>query len=270
MNIFRIHGKRGKGYFSRGVAAVVAVVMLSVGIGAFAMGGIESLAASASSNSLAYKRMDVKNFDRIEISDLLSVEYRQGKFPGYVELETLPGYIDNFEVKVIDGTLKLGCHVNNGPRELKFIVKVTAPQLKEVRLDGGVTSFKVEGPLSFGDEFLLRADGVNSVSFGEVTGKKLTINTEGVTTIYMLAAELQELNILAAGVSDMRLKGLNVDNIDAKAESVSSIVLGGRCRSITKEADIPSKIDTKGLIVEKSSPKADTATPSGQTMPRIP
>ena len=268
----RFQVMRNRGLFGRSIAGVVAVVMLSVGIGAFAMGGIESYASSESSGSTAYKRMEVADFDKIEVSGLMSVEYKQGKFPGYVELETLPGYMDIFDIKVKDGTLKLGCHqLNSDNMRLKFVVKITAPKLKKVDMSG-VSSFKVEGPLSFGDEFRLKTEGIATVSFGEVTGKDMTIKTAGVSTIYMLAAELQNLNIFSEGVSDIRLKGLNVDNIDAKAVSTASIVLGGRCRNITKkEANITSRIDTNGLIVESASFQSEPGqSSSGKTMPRIP
>lgn len=261
---------RNNGFFSKSVAAIVAVVMLSIGIGASAMVGIESVAASGNGSSLSCKKVKVGNFDKIEIDGLVAVEYRQGNFPGYIELETLPEFMDNFDAKVKDGKLELGCNVNTNKSNLKFVAKITAPQLKEVDMEG-VTSFKVDGPLSFGEEFLLKTEGVNTVSFGEVTGGVMKITTRGVATIYMISAELQSLNIISDGVSDMRLKGLNVDHINAIVHSASNIVLGGRCRSLSKTENKAGKIDTKGLIVESASRQsAPQPSSSGQTMPRIP
>lgn len=268
--------------------AVVGVALLSIGVGASAMGGIESYASAIgggesyhsyavgsegyakaeSRSSMEYKRVDVGKFDKIEISGLVAVEYQQGMFPGYVELETQPGYMSTFEVVSKDGTLKLGCHqLNENNSKLTFVVRVTAPNLKEVKMEG-VTSFKVGGTFSFNDDFQLNTGGVNTVSFGEVTGKKMTIKANGVSTISMLSAYLRKLDVISNGVSDMRLKGLNVDNIYASVETASSIVLSGRCRSITKKENFPAKIDTKGLIVESAS--SHPSQSGSMTMPRIP
>lgn len=260
--------------------AVVAVALLSVGVGASAMGGIESYASATggsegyakaeSSGSMAYKRVSVDKFDEIEIGGLVGVEYQQGKFPGYIELETLSGFLDNFDVESKDGELKLDCHVNTNKSNLKFIVRITAPELREVKMNG-VTSFKVNGLFSFKDEFRLETDGVATVSFGEVRGKIMKITNDGVATVHMIAAELQSLDIMSNGVSDMRLKGLNVEHINAIVQSASSIVLGGRCRKISKIENGAGRVDTKGLIVETGSRKHSSApSSSGQTMPRIP
>lgn len=268
---------RNNGFFRRNVVAVVAVALLSIGVGASAMGGIESCAdaiggteshpRSGNNGSIAYKRVYVDKFDKIEVSGLVAVEFTQGKFPGYVELEATPEFMDNFDVTVKDRKLKLGCHLSNGNGSVKFMAKVTAPDLKEVEMDA-VSTLNVDSPLSV-DDFLLETSGVNSVNLGEVNGKKMTIKAHGVTTINLHSAKLKGLYIISDGVSDMRLKGLNVDKIDASVQSVSNIMLSGRCRSIIKQEDLPGKIDTKGLIVE-ASPSSQPSQSGSMTMPRIP
>lgn len=273
------------GFFGKNLAAVMAVVVLSMWAGASAMGGIEGFSGGVCvegisggadggkpadrASAIVTERVRVEGFDRMEIDDIVSVEYRQGPFPGYVEIETMARFIDKFCVTVNDRTLRLGCNAEsvNG-RGVKFVVKVTAPELKEVTL-AGVTSFVAEGRFQIDDTFRLMATGVNEVSFGEVEGRKMEIDTQGVGKIYMLAAELEELNVNGDGVSNIRLKGLNVGRITAKADGPSEIVLGGRCRSIKKDEAGVGEINTHGLIVE-SIPAKPSGKGGRKGMPRTP
>lgn len=258
---------RVTGFFNRESLAAVFVALLSLGIGVVAIGGIESYAAEDEDFEITV-RIDVSPFDKIEIGDLMSVIYQQGEFPGYVELTTLPDFVDCLDVTEKDGTLILGCRPKAGGDNLKLTVRVVTPRLHKIKTSG-VTSFEVDGVFRVEDSIDVSANDVSNVNFGEVVGNKMNLSTKGVAGIYILAAELNNLDATANETSSMRLKGLNVGNIEATAKSIASITLGGRCRHITNDAGDLAKVNRKGLIVEDSG-FTDNHTPATAVPPREP
>lgn len=256
--------------FSRNYPAVVAVVVLSMGIGAFAMGGIESYASPAATDENII-RIPVADFDKIEARDVVNIIYRQGNFPGYIEVESLPVFTDNLDVKEKDGVLILGCRTDNENRDFTLTVKVTAPRLSELKMSG-VAAFEAEGPFRIQDTINIKADEVSQVNFGEVMGRMMKIDTKGVAKVYVLAAELEILGADADECSSLRLKGLNVDNIVANAFSTADITLGGRCRMFVHSEDAVANINRKGLIIETPAPiaKKSSSTPPTSTPTRQP
>ncbi len=254
---------RATGFFNRESLAAVVVALMSLGIGMGAIGGIESYAAE-SQNLEITERINVSNFDKITIKDLMNVTYRQGDFPGYVEVTALPEFIDYLTITEEDGALILGCQPIPTDGNNKLTVSIIAPNLHKLDMSG-VTAFEVEGTFSIYDSLEVTAKDVAQVNFGEVVGNRIKLDTEGVAKVYILSAELDNIEANAKETSSMRLKGLNVGNINAIAKDVASITLGGRCRSVTDEADQLAKVNINGLIVETATnnkaPKTKTAVP---------
>lgn len=209
----------------------------------------------------------VDKFDRVVVYDCIDVIYQQGASPGKVEIISDNNDDTAVMVSVVDGELKVTDRGTGRNNLQKIIVKITSAALSEVRLYG-VSTFTTNGSLKVSDTLFVETNDASRANFGEITGKALDFRSDGASDIYVLAADVESVKLLADASSNMRIKVVNAASVRACAEAAANIILGGRCDSLSVEEDSNGIVRTKGLIIQgcsfplKDMPKDNLVAPT--------
>lgn len=258
---------RKDSFFNSQYLIAALVVILSAGLGALTMGALAGGWATADAANPTLKsaadkkeknlnnldvtrKFDTAPFSRIISCQAIEVELTQAPYPGFIEV-TAPAYtLRHLKVENERGTLTLHYADFDNPINGKTIVRISAGNIDELSAVSA-SKITVKDRFDIAVELRVIATSAGEISFGEVTGRRLTIEATSAAEIFTLVADVDEVNVKATSAADVRLRGINAGSVKAAATTAANVVLSGRCNFSSVDATTGGEVTVRGLILEK-------------------
>ena len=174
--------------------------------------------AAVASDPVHQVRAVEGSFDRITINGAVDVTFVQGPIPG-ITVDAPADVAAGIHTRVEDGMLKIDSHglhfveMFGAGRHSQLMVTVTAPNLKEVTINGSSDLYAAS--LTSSDDLSLRLRSSGDVHIDKIAVHKLTTAIQGSADVY-LAGSAAEQAVSIQGSGDY-----NAENLKSSAASVS-------------------------------------------------
>lgn len=290
------------------IAAVVAVVSLmgcTIGIS-----GNNGVNCGDASKATVKKSVKIGKFDKIEARSGICVVFTQGNNTGTAQVATTPSAEKYLVVEVTGNTLRAYYKNHKGSIDGPSIIKVQAPDLKEIDLSSAAQvsvsgSLQVKGNLEIdlssaasvdmnnvgGNELDIELSSASSFSAGEVKFNKLSIDQSSASSAKIGKVAAQQLYVESSSASDCVVEGfsgnmltadatsgagikvgkIKAQKVSAEATSGASVSLEGECNSTSFESSSGGEIKSRKLISGRKTYKGkSTANKSSSSEKTMP
>ncbi|MGL5937874.1 MAG: GIN domain-containing protein [Phocaeicola sp.] len=220
------------------------------------LGGLLSTTLYANSNTSSNgitKLVTVESFHGISASSAVDVVYTQSSGAQEIEIYTTPKLMDDVEVVVEDGVLKVG--LKRKLTGLSFFVKheddplevrITAPAVN--KLDASSSGdLKLVNGLNVSGKLSISASSAGDIKGGDIVCDELVVMSSSSGDVELERVTSPSVFVLGSSSGDIELKRLKATNVIAKSESSSDVELSGLCESATFKSSSSGDLDAKGL-----------------------
>lgn len=200
-----------------------------------------SFAASAKSNGMVIKDLNVNSFKEIEASSAINVIYTQNTDKCSATVSMTQNAEERFEYSCDGKTLKiwLNSKGSNKSASIKVTVRISAPYLSNVKISG--------------------ASNFNAKTLNQVN-KKLELKCSGASTVRIEKAILDKMDIECSGASNVMISNLNCSKVEAEASGASKVILKGDTREAEFDASGASNINAENLKASTGEIEASGAS----------
>ena len=151
------------------------------------------------------KSFDFKDFDQIVINGHADVDFTQS--PTYeVTLRTQENVLDYIDYRVDGTTLILETKNKRTVRAEKYDLKIQAPALKRIEVNGAA-DFNIPAGMVTEGNFDIQVNGAGDLTFDSLRCNDLSIQVNGAADVDLTGIEVRNLKVEVNGAGDANIAG---------------------------------------------------------------
>lgn len=151
------------------------------------------------------KTLDFKDFDAIRINGSADIVFTQAD-AWEVTVRTQENIFDVLDYEVKDGVLVLDTKDHQNIRAEEYDVTITAPQLKEIEMNGA-GDVKIPAGLRTDGDFKVEINGAGDIDMTRLICKELRISANGACDIDAAGIDVESVKVEINGAGDVELSG---------------------------------------------------------------